>query len=226
MLLLRGTLLSFTLCLAAVAQGRPGPTLQEVLRASDCQTVLPGQQGGGAGGQATPPPGDRSTPRERGEGRGWSFDLDLGPLAQVMLWTGVGVAALLLLAAILRSRGAAAPVAALTPVRGAAPPVDETPEPADHERLAAAGDFRGAVHALLRRAIAAWDAAGASPVHATSRELLRRAQRVMQAVADPFASLVAAVERVHFGGAAADRGLYEASREQLSRWEAACRQPR
>jgi hypothetical protein len=229
---LRDALLALALCGVAAAQGAADgaevPT-RELLARDGCQTSLPGVVEGEAGEAAARRSGARSRPRESFDSR---FDFGLGggaAFAEVLLWLAVVVAVVMLVAAIARSRlgGDAPGRAGPALVRGAARSDDAAASAAaselpDHEVLAAAGDFRGAVHALLRRAIDAWnDRGGALPQHATAREALRRAQRVL--AAEPLGRLVAVVERVHFGGHPADRDLYEASREQLRAWEHLCR---
>lgn len=152
-----------------------------------------------------------------------------GLLAQLLLWAGVAIAAAVLLAAILRhldgERAARAVKAAAVERRHQAPAAVAAAELPDFERLAAAGNFAAAVHALLAHAIFAWTRGGGeAPLHATARDVLRRVRAVRRtpAVVEQFAQLVGSVERVHFGGAAADRGVFEASREHLRQWESAC----
>jgi len=235
---LRGTLLA--LCLASAVPGQadaPAASapldVRALLQESGCQTTLPGEPGENPerrGGRDTPDGGGRTRPRDQGRATSWpEFGLGFGGLAQVLLWLGVGVAVLLLVAAIVRSglarRAVAAPARPV--VSGPATAAVDDPERVllDHERLAGSGDYAGAVHALLQQAIAVWVAGGAVvPAHATARELLRRAGARAVPV-DAFAQLVAAVERVLFGGRPADRRLYDDSRQQLQRWEAVCRPP-
>jgi hypothetical protein len=232
MLSLRGTLLALCLAAAAVAQQGDPPVPRALLDREQCQTSLPGENYATRSGGRTREPGNEARREPRGEPRG-------GPtvrlsaaggadFATVLMWVGVTVAALVLIAALVRaSLGERAlrdtrqvVVARGKPVSPAAAAAIDLP---DYERFAAAGDFAAAVHALLAHAIAAWTrTGGAAPQHATARDVLRRV-RAAGAAFDPFAELVQAVECVHFGGAAADRGSFEASRDQLQRWESACR---
>lgn len=234
MRLLRGTLLALGLGCGLSAQTAGGERAHAVLEKAGCQTSLPGDEVryGGRASSSRTPRGERRRPAEAKDLR-----LGLAPMcgaefAQVLLWAGVGVAVVLLVAALVRERAgqvARRKVAGRLQGRPVAPTVAAEPvvaAPPDPEQLAAAGDFAGAVHALLVRGIAAWLASGGeAPRHATARTLLRRAQRARNG-AEPLAALVSASERVHFGGRPADRALYEASRAALQQWEAACPQPR
>lgn len=234
MRLLLGTLLALALGCGLSAQTAGPERAHSVLQENGCQTSLPGDevQYGGRASSPRVPRGERGRPVEPP-----GIRLRLLPMcgldfAQVLLWAGVGVAVLLLVAALLRGRtGQVARRKVAGRLQGRAmapPPAAESPKvpPPDHEQLAALGDFAGAVHALLVRGITTWLASGGqAPRHATARDLLRRAQRG-PAGAEPLAVLVTASERVHFGGQPADRALYDASRQALQRWEAACPPPR
>ena len=142
-----------------------------------------------------------------------------------LLWLGVAVVGVVLLAAIARSVRDRAPRAA-PPSREPAPapaPTARTADLPDFDQLAAAGDYTAAVHALLQRAIAAWQARGeVVPAHATAREVLRRARAATPA-ATALAVVVQAAEATFFGGRAADRSMFDATRSQFVAWEAACR---
>mgnify|MGYP000850455309 CR=1 FL=1 len=232
MVQLRGALLSLALCLAGTAQTDVGERARSVLRDADVQMALPGDDGD-RHGSASPLGrryGARSGPRERTHrSQAWHLvPCGLASMGPVALWVGVAVAGALLLAAILRARTAGETPPPREPKVAGRRAADGVPEPAialpDHERLAAAGDYHGAVHALLARAFAAWTSRGnVLPPHATAREGLRRARAGMPA--DPLAALVVAVERVHFGGEAADRDGYEHARTCYQHWEVACRPP-
>lgn len=235
---LRGTLLALCLASAAVGQGTApvaaAPVdVRTLLQDSGCQTALPDDPGEAAVRRPerdTKDGGGRTQPRDQGRASVSlpEFGFGFGGLSQVLLWLGVGVVAVLLVAAVVRaglSRRSVAAPARRAVVPGQAMVAASAAERAlpDHERLAGAGDYAGAVHALLQQAIAAWVAGGAVlPSHATARDLLRRAHG-RAAPVDAFASLVTAAERVHFGGRPADRQLYDDSRAQLQRWEVACR---
>ncbi len=231
---LRGLAVAALLLCGIVAQVVPKDTVARVLEHGKCQTALPGEQTVGSG-SGVQPPGPKPTRRgERSGGYGgswsWGGGLLFGSLpAIVLLWVVVGLAVLLLVAAVARSwRGRREPAKLLAKVRATSKPQDEPPaEPVpDHERLAAAGEFGAAVHALLLHAFAAWTARrGLLPAHATGRAALGLVRHKAAAV-EPLAQLVAAVERVHFGGRPADRAQYEASRLHLQQWEVACRQPK
>lgn len=234
---LRGTLLA--LCLASALPGQvdapdaAAPVdVRALLQETGCQTALPDDPGEAPvrRPERDTPDGGRTRPRDQGRSSLSlpEFGFGFGGLSQLLLWLGVGLVAVLLVAAVVRaglSRRSAIAPARPAIVPGQALVAASAAERAllDHERLAGAGDYAGAVHALLQQAISAWVAGGAVvPPHATARDLLRRAHG-RAAPVDAFASLVTAAERVHFGGRSADRQLYDDSRAQLQRWEAACR---
>jgi hypothetical protein len=214
-----------------VAQDVDPDDVARVLERGACQTQLPGE-GTSHGGRREAAPtrrGERSGAPGRSS-TGWGGGILVAPgVAVVLLWVVVGVAVLLLVAAVARSwRGRREPARPVAKLRAASVPRPaSSPEPlADHERLAAAGEFGAAVHALLQHAFVAFGArVGGLPVHATGRDVLRLARR-QAAATEPLAHLVAAVERVHFGGRPADRGQYETSAAHLRQWEVACRQPK
>lgn len=211
--------------LAATAQENRADALRRAATEDRYQTSLPDDAGGAAGGGR---PGGGSA---RVDGRGGRRSaaplrslLSLSPeVATAMLWLVGGVAVAVLVAALVRGRaGAVASPAAAVPARVQAAATPQAPPDAalDAEREAAAGDFVAALRTLLRRALlASRERTGGLPPHATARELLRRLQR-QSVPTDPLAHLVAAVERCHFGGRAADRAQYEAGRAQLAAWEA------
>ena len=224
------------LCLlhgAALAQGKgDGPDVRELLERDGCQTSLPGAEdatdGGDGSGTGDQPRGGRRVPRrERTASEGSSGGMG-GGVAHLLLWTAVGGATVLLLVAIVRGiqeRGRSVQVRAATPrIEAVAPPPTSAPDAGpDHERLAAAGDFAAALHAVLARAIARWiERFGALPTHCTARGVLQRI-RDERLPRSAFAGLVAAAESVRFAGRAADRGAYETARGLLQQWEAACR---
>ncbi|NQV79927.1 MAG: DUF4129 domain-containing protein, partial [Alphaproteobacteria bacterium] len=93
------------------------------------------------------------------------------------------------------------------------------------ERLAQAGDYAAAVHAMLRYAVALIRQRPGATISAdlTSREILR-AIRAQRPIAEPLSTIVAAVEYVHFGGRSATVTDYErcsASLTQIDTREAA-----
>jgi hypothetical protein len=107
-------------------------------------------------------------------------------------------------------------------VRGRRQPA-ATPAPLpDHAQLAAAGDFAGALRALLGHALQRWSLrAGALPQQATARAVLR-AVRLSPLPAEPLARLVAVVEQTQFAGQPPERDAYQRGTADLAAWEAAC----
>lgn len=223
------------LCLlhgAAMAQGKGDrPDVRELLERDGCQTALPGDEdatrSGDGSGTGDEPRGDRRAPRRERrlfEGSGGGMG---GGVAHLLLWTAVGGATVLLLVAIVRGiqeRGRVVQVRTVAPrIEAVVPAAPSAPDAGpDHERLAAAGDFAAALHAVLARAIARWvESFGALPTHCTARGVLRRIgdERLPRSA---FAGMVAAAESVRFAGRAADRGAYETARGLLQQWEAAC----
>lgn len=201
---------------------------QQVLEAADCQTSLP--DSASRGGERT---GARDV-RERKavKRRGGRADSSPPPgaligglgLAEVMLWLVIAIAAAVIVVAIVRGQRGTAASTKMRAVRARseAVAVAAVPELPDHARLAAAGDYAGALQALLRAAFATWsERAGAVPVHTTARGLLRTARAAVPA--ESLAHLVAAVERVRFGGQAAERDQYEVAVPQLACWEDMCK---
>src|SRR5262245_53742582 len=221
----RGMLMSVLLLATGVAaQDDLAARAREVLTEAGCQPTLPGDAGSSGGARASRPGPEGSRRSRRGER---PIDLGgdaLGGLAQVLLWVVVAGALGWILASVVRERRDAAAPATARPPRGmsVAPAVSAALELPDHARLAADGDFAGALQALLRHAFANWSTrTGAVPVHATARELLRRARNVVRA--DSLAHLVAAVERVRFGGQHATREQYDDAVPHLAVWEDVCR---
>lgn len=88
------------------------------------------------------------------------------------------------------------------------------PEVGDAEEMARAGDFAGAVHALLLRAIdhLKQSARGNLAGSLTSREVLELPW-LEEIHAQPLAELVRPVERSHFGGQMLERADYDAARQ-------------
>lgn len=220
-----------TVLLLGVAAQEPDVAhLQRLLADGGVQTSFPdGSPGSGAGRHAAPgraPARRGGRPRESWPSRGLSMPPGL---AEVVLWGSVAIAVAVLVVSLLRRSGdrvdakQAAPRRAVGVGRVMPATGDDVP---DHEQKARAGDFVAALRALLQRALwVARDATGELPLHATGREMLRRLRRHPVPV-EPLAHLVAVVERVHFGGRAADLRDYEESRARLSQWEAAWAQRR
>jgi hypothetical protein len=224
-------LLPLLLCsaLAASAAAQEPSRARQLLERNGCQTSLPGEhEGAGSGGGSDGRAGSKRRPQSEGDRLGW-LGSGGAALAEVLLWTVVGGATVLLVVAIVRGiadRGR--PVVVRTTVVAApgAPGPEQAPaaEPLpDHERFAAAGDFAAALHAVLQRAIVRFvEHGGRLPKHCTARGALSR----IDAAAlprDAFGHLVAATEVVRYAGHSADRSAYDAACAQLQRWEDACR---
>jgi hypothetical protein len=195
------------LATGVAAQDDMAARAREVLTEAGCQPTLEGSRGSRRGERPIHLGGDA-----------------LGGLAEVLLWGVVAGAFAWIVASVVRARrDAAAPATARPPHgRSVAPAAPAAAELPDHARLAADGDFAGALQALLRHAFANWSTrSGAVPVHATAREVLRRARNVVRA--DSLAHLVAAVERVRFGGQLATREQYDDALPHLASWEDVCR---
>lgn len=223
---LRGLIATVVLACGAAAQGEAIEEVRRVLANGGHQTELPGDVEG-VGGE-----------NGRSRGSGWSMPngLSVGSTAAtVLMWGVVGLAIAALVASFVRQAGAAASSAAgpqSAARRGSSPaapaPSDELTldDPRlDPSRLAAAGDFAGALRVLLLRMffLANGGAANVAP-HVTARELLRRLRRQRRDV-EPVARLVDVVERVHFGGLPADRSMYENAAAACAAFEATLREP-
>jgi len=226
MRVLRGLVASVVLVCGASAQGGSNDELRRLLVDGGHQIELPGDVDGVGNDGARRMSRDRSSSPSS---PGW-FSVSSGAAA-VLMWTVVGVAAAVLIAAVVRQSGGSlrSEPRPKGTVRGAspAPTADDRPsldDPRfDPRELAAAGDFAGALRVLLSRAffVANGGAANVAP-HATARELLRRLRRTRLPV-EPVAELVAVVERVHFGGQPADRAMYEAASASCAAWESRVR---
>lgn len=233
------------LCLgAAAAQGQtdaspsgaPPVSLAErarrVLQEQDSQLELP-TAGDRVDGPSRRAPERTGSSAPAGRGRGSAPRSVFGgpagfSIAEPVLWLLVALAVLGLVIAIVRGLAGRAPRVAVParprPEVRSEPVGEDTPATLpEHERLAARGDFAAAIHVLVGHAVQVFaDVAGAVPLHATAREVVRRA-RARSMTTDDFAALVRTFEVVHFGGRGADRALYESSRAQLEQWRAACR---
>jgi hypothetical protein len=180
MVALGGALLAAVLA-AAPATSDVGERARQVLEDGSYQRALP---------QAPPPP----TPH--------SFDLGIFDF----LLHAAGVIAVLLAVAWLvwrlaagRERDVAAPLA------GPAAALEvELEEP---ERLAAAGRYAEAIHALLLETLAALSRAAQLPSSLTSREILQRV-RLPERAREALEGLVLAVEVSRFGGVPAGEADY------------------
>lgn len=199
---------------------------RQLLERAGCQTSLPGEHEG-AGSGSGGPLGSRRRPGRDDDSLSFSFGGG-GALADILLWTVLGGATVLLIVAVVRGLGdRRRPVTVRTSVTttGAAPaPAEPAVEPLpDHARLAAAGAFAEALHAVLQQAIVRFvERGGRLPRHCTARGALAR---ITDAALprDAFGHLVAATEVVRYAGRAADRSAYEAACLHLQQWEDACR---
>jgi len=219
-----GLILGLMLIAVAPAQDVTRDLVRTVLEDADCQTSLPGDDGAIRSGDG---PAEEVLRNRR---RGSPFDgvSSLGGgFTTVLMWLLVVVVAVILIASLVRHKSNVAP-RKRSPAKPVTLVTEDKPEDAPlpaYARLAADGDFAGAVHAALLHAFAMCATRiGALPEHATGRQVLRLAKRKKLPTGD-LGELVMAVERVHFGGEVADRELYEASQQRLRAWEAACQPP-
>jgi hypothetical protein len=224
---LRGIVAMLVLLAGVPGQVVSTDRVENLLEDHGCPTELPGVADGSTG-ESHSKRGGRAAPSSSPSDDSASWPGSTG-FASLLMWVVVIAAALVLLALIVRNFGGGGERRERgRPVRAVPVPREEEvagPLP-DHARLAAVGDFAGALRALLQRGFAAWaQRAGGLPLHATGREVLRNVQRVA-VPSESFASLVQAVERVHFGGREADLALYEDSRARLQDWEEACQRRR
>lgn len=214
--------------LAASATAQEPSRARQLLERSGCQTSLPGEHesaGGGAGGSS----GKRRRTGPDEDDSFFSLGKGGAAIAEVLLWTVVGGATVLLIVAIVRGLAERSrPVVVRTTVVAAPGAPKAEPAPAeqplpDHERFAAAGDFAGALHAVLQRAIVRFvERGGRLPKHCTARGALSRIDDAALP-RDAFGHLVAATEVVRYAGRSAERTDYDAACAQLQRWEDACR---
>lgn len=149
----------------------------------------------------------------------------LGPLLKVLLYAGLAVVVgllLLWLVQVLLSRRGTRDVADGGEEGAAAPALDVRLEGPD--RLADAGRFAEAIHALLLETLAALSRASALPPSFTSREILARA-RLPARAREALSGLVLAVEVSRFGGAEATAGDYRACLDRFEAFLASYRGP-
>lgn len=229
---LRGLAVALALAVPALAQDDAAARVRAVLARDDCQTSLPGEPPRIGADEVGRKPertgGTKRRERRTDEGIRNTFSLP-NWFGTFLLWVGVAVVVAVLVAALVEAVRDRAPVEIAKPkarVRGvgpASPPPPGLPtDLPDPERLAEAGAFADAVHALLLLAIRRWQDRGEFvPAHATAREVLRAVRRKGSGV-PAFAALVGAVELAVFGGRAVDREAYERSRASLADWELAC----
>ena len=182
-----------------------------ILAREGYQTELPGTGSEPGTAEGAPPTRRRRPPRE-----GWRIPVPsgLGDLLEILAWVGAGAIALgvvvvavqMVVAAVGEGRhaGGSERTPAGAPGDGDSVPGRAARPPAlsEAERLAAAGRYTEAVHALLVRALAALGARGgrAFPDSATSREILA-SSRLPPGQRVPLGVLVEPVERAVFGGA-------------------------
>jgi uncharacterized protein DUF4129 len=182
-----------------------GDILQTVIRDADIQTHSP--RSSEESGKAVPSAAET----------GLAFPEPVRAVvrtAGLVLLVLLGLGSLLLIGGLVgplvRSRGGRPAVPSVEPMADpASPAAGDTPDPDEIERLARGGDFSGAIHLLLLRALGQLERRrdGLLPRSLTSREILRRGPLPGEAGA-ALAGLVAAVEASHFGGAAADEATY------------------
>jgi len=197
----------------SAAPGGDGPDdaralAERILSRDGYQTELPGADVSGGTAQA----GASAASRRSSASRDWRIPVPagLGDLLEILVWIGAAALVVVLLVAggrlalgAVRARrrpeavgGAeeAAP-AAHREGPGGPPPLSEA------DRLAAAGLYTEAAHALLVRALATLGArrGRAFPVSSTSREILA-SNSLAPGQRAPLEALVAPVERAVFGG--------------------------
>lgn len=133
----------------------------------------------------------------------------LGPLElliRILLWAGLAVLVVLAVAWLAR-RLSAPPRDVEVPDEAAAAPVEIPIESA--EKLAAAGRWAEAIHALLLETLSSLARAARIAPSLTSREIVERV-RLPASARDALSGLVLAVEVSRFGGAGAGEEDYRA----------------
>ncbi len=142
------------------------------------------------------------------------FSLSLGPLeplVRILIWTGLAVVVALAISwLVTRLRGRTRDVAVEEGL--AAAPLEVPLDGA--ERLAAAGRFAEAIHALLLETLAALSRAAQLAPSLTSREIVARVP-LPERARDALVGLVLAVEVSRFGGAPAGERDYRACLERF-----------
>ena len=184
------------------------PRLEEVLAGGEFQTELPGHDAEA---------GTVSQGRERERGDGLRRGLEglgrvVAPLARlldgllaVLPWLVLALGVVLLLLLLARESGRWLRYRKPATVPRAEPPQPAAPAPppelTEIEALAGRGDFAAAAHLLLLRTLRHLAECGQARVAAaaTSREVLRSVTLPAES-RDALGTLVATVERGHFGG--------------------------
>ena len=170
-------------------------------------------------------PGDADIGKEETESDPFEFDLKLpaffSDIFTALLWAAGGALILLLLYFVLQEMGALnfrrkpkqKSQVNVSVYGGGEPGPEHIPELDDAERLAKQGDFSGAVHILLLRAIdhLKRTVGGNLQTSLTSREITRL-EALNGAVATSLLELVSPVERSYFGGQTLVHDDYEAAR--------------
>jgi hypothetical protein len=200
-------------------------TARAILAREHCQTEMPAPEGSQSPGlTASRISGPDSEPVEL------PVLPALGGLLPALTIIAVVVGLAVALALVLRHVAPDAETGRLgRPATGAAPQAPREQPLPDPERLAQAGRFADAIHALLLRALrhlGRCRAAGVTATSLTSREILGSTALTGDA-RQALAPLVAAVERVYFGrsgGAGVDD--YAACVGHCRRFEATCRTDR
>lgn len=202
----------------AVTAGSADPDLrgqaQAIVTKGGYQTALPG----GTPAVAASPPTTASGQRPTGGRRARVGAPGLSTLPAAFLWPLLAVVGIAILAFALRSV-LAAHRAREVPGRKAGPSREASPARrglrlgplTDVEDLARQGRYGEAIHLLLLHLFAALQRrpATASPPAHTGREVLART-RLAGPAREALGVLVAAAERIHFGGREASREDYDA----------------
>jgi hypothetical protein len=205
---LRGALLAAILA-AGQAPAAAGDQARDVLEDRSYQKDLPRTPPGSAGKQASqvleddgyqkrlPDP---QPPRDPDVVPSRSFDL-----FRFLLYAAVAVAVLLALAWVVRLLVSGRERDVAVPAEAEVAPLEvELTRP---ERLAAAGRYSEAIHALLLETLAALSRASRLPTSFTSREILERV-RLPARAREALGGLVLAVEISRFGGIPASEADY------------------
>jgi hypothetical protein len=196
-----------------------GEILAAMLAAAAAAGDTTGAAGSGAGGPAEQVERilkdggyQRSLPKDPPPLSDFSFSLGpLETLVRILIWTGLAVVVALAISwLVTRLRGRARDVA--VEEGSAAAPLDVPLDSA--ERLAAAGRFAEAIHALLLETLAALSRAAQLAPSLTSREIVARVP-LPERARDALVGLVLAVEISRFGGAPAGERDYRACLERF-----------
>ncbi len=205
----------------AVAPPEPQETVRAILHGERYQTALPKEGAPRSAGDVWPFTGRSTTDIQPPA-------IPIPTLPAGLLWVLVLAAVAVGLAFLLQRLPWPAPPpheplrSPKTSVRAGAEPVQIDPE-----TLARAGLFAAAIHALLLRALIelgrrAGSGSAVAVPSSTSREILSSAA-IAATVRTALGPLVAAVERVHFGGGSASIEDYSACLDHYRRFRDTCR---